>query len=510
MNRNILILSVLMALTPTAFTNASDQAAAPATAQAAAPAGTTAPQAPKDDVKITKVDGRDIIKNDDGSLAAYICVTGMDCRKQVLTTKSISDTAAISKEIQASIEKANAEKVAKVEPKKEEAKKDEFDVKDYTKDLITDLEESVLEQCDIETRSSRISRRDDDDLDIDRPSWARVSSRSKNESRRQSVALTNRFNSVGISEMGIDQASTDTYKCAEAFQEKLDELTSSFDEDLLALGLEEEDLYDLGEISKNLNSMIRKEKDPKKKEALELASSKLKALNNKVTATQITAQKFARSSLLPHVENDLARTAGYGHTYLHEMVATTPDFFSGVRKEAATSILEVYRKQIRSHISLRDAGNLQESTRIGLQASNYNRYMSEPLYIDQATGRRVGPSAGQQFLARHAKASDLDPESVLNDVYSVYSPASAQIQDYLASTATGGAQSKAVPLPGVLSQNAPMTTEAGFTSNRLQPSAQTVIRTSRSQNQMGTMNQPRTRLSIPAPNGPPRLSRQGF
>ena len=523
MNKNILILSVLMALSPVAFTNASDQAAPAVVEKPTVAAPTplpTPPPAPKADVNVVKVDGRIIEKNNDGSLAAYICEAGMDCRKQVLTTKEISDTAAISKEIQASIEKSKSQK---------EVKKEELNRKEYTNELIADLEDSILDECGIETsiksRSSRV--RDEDDSDSSRPSWARTRNRTKSDSARASVisSTARQFQTTQSSQVSqllqvnpqvfqtSPQETDGSTECAaEALQEKLDELSNSFSDDLADLGLTDDDLYDLDAIMKNLNKEIKKEKDPEQKAVLELALSKVKALNEKVKITQNITQKFAKSNVLRPAVNDLAMRAGYGSTYLHEIASGTPDLFKGIRDDAAISLIDVYKKQIKSYITLRDSGNLQESNRVGNLATGFNIYM---------TGRQgnSGKSAAQEFMERHALDSDLNARSVVNDVYKVYSPAAAQIQDYLVSTAAGGAQSKSVPLPGVLSTDdasysQSYTTEAGLNTNRmnnrLQPSAHTIGRAHNRTQQMGIQGQ-QGRASLPAPNGPPRTGmRQGF
>lgn len=496
MNKNILILSVLLALSSTSFANAGDQPTAePPQPSAAAKAATAVVQKEKEakdstdkkeTVNAVKVDGRDIVKDSDGKLAAY-CETGMDCRKQVLATKEITDLAAISEELKKLAEESKkSEEKKKEETDKKVVVEDKFDRKEFAKELLADLQDSILDECDIETKSSRM-RDLDDDIDTERPAWSRVRNRVRGESTRASTATSGRF-----SHAQSEDSSESTECAADALQDKLLDLTQSFDTDLAELGLDENDLYDLPEIMKNLNKEIKKEKDPEKKAALQLALSKVKNLSEKVELTKNITQRFVRSQVLTRFENDLASRAGYGETYLHEIAAGTPDLFKGIRKDAGVSILEVYKKQINSYISHRDAGNLQESNRIGNLATGYNVFMTHR----QANGK----SAGQNFMEQFALDANLNPRAVVQDVYSIYSPAAAEIQNYLVSSAAGGAQSKALPLPGVLNTNPVHTTEAGLPAN-LQPSQHTIGRANRTQQ---IVNPQQGRASVPAANGPPR------
>lgn len=502
MNKNILILSVLLALNSTSFADAGDQATAAVsvekTDKPALKAGEKPAEKPaekptateKDKINAVKVDGRDIVKNSDGTLAAYICETGMDCRKQVLTTTSdITAFALISAELKKIAEEAKKSEVAKKEETTKKEKEEKFDKKKFTKELLADLEDSILDKCDIETKSSRKRDRDDDlddDIDTDRPSWSRVRSRTKGESSRSSVAISGRFKN---SQSLVSSDTKESSECAaNELQEKLEELTQSFETDLEELGLEEDDLYNLDEISKNLNKEIKKEKDPKEKAVLELALSKVKSLSEKVELTQSITQRFVRGKVLPNFENDLASRAGFGETYLHEIAAGTPDLFEDVRKDAGVSILEVYKKQIKSYVALRDAGNVQESNRVGNLAIGYNTYMTRP--------ESNGKSAGQNFMEQFALDSKVSPRSVVNDVFSIYNPASAEIQNYLATSAAGGTQNKALPLPGVLTNNSMTGTEAGIPN--LQPSGHPIGRANRTQQ---VVSPQQGRASVPVPRG---------
>jgi hypothetical protein len=480
MNKNILILSVLLALSTVAQAQdsgadtyasakaaalkteaakpateaekpAADKAAAEKAAadKAAAPkpeAAKPAPEAEKpkaSDVAI--VDGQHVVRNENGVLQAFICEAGTACVKETLVTKNLKDVESIGAEIQKFLAaKKETEKLKVV-----------FDKKAYEESLLAYLRVSVLEKCKIKEvtgrsgRNSKRSRdrdedryedlyedRDDDDIKDSRPG----------------IQITS------AQWAGLDLPKTDQRaECAVAkLEDKLKNLSDKLENEAEELGLDGGKLNKLPRVISELTRKISAQKDSKKKAQLELALEKVKALDEKIATTQRVARDFTKRNILKRAESDLADRAGYGFTYLHEMSATTPELFKGVRKDASRSILEVYRKQAQAHIALRDEANRatdvtkesylkQQSIRFGTLATNYNSFMT---YRHAQTGK----SAGQMFLEKYSADADLNSKAVVKDVYDVYSPAAAQISNYLAASASGGTQNTTA-IPGVLSVN---------------------------------------------------------
>jgi|GEM_PF-3219339 len=472
MNKNILILSVLLALSTVAQAQdsgadtyasakaaalkteaakpateaekpAADKAAAEKAAadKAAAPkpeAAKPAPEAEKpkaSDVAI--VDGQHVVRNENGVLQAFICEAGTACVKETLVTKNLKDVESIGAEIQKFL-------AAKKETEKPKVV---FDKKAYEETLLADLKVSVLEECEIEEvtgRSGRNSRRNRD-RDEDRDDDDIKDLRSGMQIRSAQWA-------------GLELPKTDQRaECAATeLEDKLKNLSDELENEAEELGLDGGKLNKLPRVISELTRKISAEKDSKKKAQLEMALAKVKALDEKIVTAQRVARDFTKRNILKRAESDLADRAGYGFTYLHEMSATTPELFKGVRKDASRSILEVYRKQAQAHIALRDEANRatdgqeklrlqQESIRFGTLATNYNSFMT---YRQAQTGK----SAGQMLLENYSADADLNSKAVVKDVYDVYSPAAAQISNYLAASASGGTQNTTA-IPGVLSVN---------------------------------------------------------
>lgn len=351
MNKNILILSVLLALSPAvqaqdsgADTYESAKAAALAPSKAAAPAATAAPEVAKPAEKpaeaakpaaaekpkatdVAIIDGR-VVRNENGVLQAYICEAGTACVRETLVTKNLEDVKSIGAEIQKFL-------AAKKETEKPKV---EFDKKAYEETLLADLKDSVLEECELDEvtgRSGRTSRRSRDrDRDLDRDDDDYRDSRSDIQIR-----------SAQWAGLELPQSDTRAECAATELEDKLATLADDLATEADELGLDGEKLDKLPRVISELNRKITAEKDPKKKAQLELALAKVKALDEKVVATQRVTRDFTKRNILKRAESDLANRAGYGFTYLHEMSATTPELFKGVRKDASRSILEVYRKQ---------------------------------------------------------------------------------------------------------------------------------------------------------------------
>ncbi len=534
MNKNILILSVLLALSPAVqadsgaetYATAKAAALAPTPAEKAAADKAAADKAAADKVAADKaaadkvaadkaaadkaaapkatdvaiIDGR-VVRNENGVLQAYICEAGTACVKETLVTKNLDDVKSIGAEIQKFL-------AAKKETEKEKPKV-EFDKKAYEETLLADLKDSVLEECELDEvtgKSGRASRRSRDrDRDYDRDDEDYRDSRSDIQIRSAQWA-------------GLDLPQSDTRaECAATeLEDKLADMADSLAAEADELGLDGEKLDKLPRVISELNRKISAEKDPKKKAQLESALAKVKALDEKVVSTQKVTRDFTKRNILKRAESDLANRAGYGFTYLHEMSATTPELFKGVRKDASRSILEVYRKQAQAHIALRDEATRttdgqeklrlqQESIRYGTLATNYNNFMT---YRQPQTGK----SAGQMLLENYSADADLNSKAVVQDVYDVYSPAAAQISNYLTASASGGTQNTTA-IPGVLSVNGSDVVIPNQPGTVTQPGVVTGTGRGRrigvTATQPGVrggqaVNQMPTRSSVPSQSGPPR------
>lgn len=505
MNKNILILSVLLALSPAVQADSGADTYASAKATALAPSA-AADKAAADKVAADKaaadkatevaiIDGR-VVRNENGVLQAYICEAGTACVRETLVTKNLDDVKSIGAEIQKFL-------AAKKETEKPKV---EFDKKAYEETLLVELKDSVLEECELDEvtgRSGRTSRRSRD-RDEDRDDDIRDS--------RSDIQIS----STQWAGLDLPQSDTRAECAATELEDKLADLADSLAAEADELGLDGEKLDKLPRVISELNRKITAEKDPKKKAQLELALAKVKALDEKVVSTQKVTRDFTKRNILKRAESDLANRAGYGFTYLHEMSATTPELFKGVRKDASRSVLEVYRKQAQAHIALRDEATRttdgqeklrlqQESIRYGSLATNYNNFMT---FRHQQTGK----SAGQMLLENYSADADLNSKAVVQDVYDVYSPAAAQITNYLAASAAGGTQNTTA-IPGVLSVNGSdvvIPNQPGQTVT--QPGVATgngrARRIGMTATQPGvrggqSVNQMPTRSSVPSQSGPP-------
>jgi hypothetical protein len=386
----------------------------------------------KAEAKKSAVDdnGTTFVDRGNGEVEAFVgCGTSAGCQKYSLKVNGLDDLSKVRDALQAEIKK------------KEDADKDkkpvvvEFDAAAHGKELKRSFESDVLEACDYDVvESSSRSRerrryRDDDDIDAI-------------DSREQQL-LTG-ISGTAFSGLSVP-TSDDRAECAsEAMGEKLADLEEELERELSDFGVEKADLRKVDDGIRELKKKLAKEKDPKRKASLEASIAKLEILEKKISVAQKVSRDFYKSQVSRRVVGDLSARAGAGKNYLHELTASTPEIFRGLRRDTSKSLLDVYRRQAQLYAAFTSAANRtqdpaqklvyqREALKYGNLATNYNAYnvggCAHALNIDPANANCISPS--QHTMAALARENGLSQTDILSAFRSNYNPGAHQVMSAL-------------------------------------------------------------------------------
>lgn len=202
------------------------------------------------------------------------------------------------------------------------------------------------------------------------------------------------------------------------------------------------------------------------------ANQELDSARKKASSYDRTVTNVARSIIIKPAVQDLATRQFFTGEdfFLHDLAATTPDAFKGVRRAASQSLLDIYRLQAQSYLAFNDLANKSQNPAEKLQfqqaahhyfsaATNYNNMMNSVAFKGE--------------LGRSASQAGLNPVSILNEIYQgSYSQGAQQIQSYLTTAGTnrpgqGGVNQQIPQILMVQNQDGTYTTvEIGGTNNQ--------------------------------------------
>ena len=372
--------------------------------------------------------GTTFIDRGNGEVEAYVgCGTTAGCQRYSLKVNGLEDLAKVRDALEAK-KKEEAEKVKKPVVA-------EFDAAAHEKELKRSFEADVLEACDydvVESSSrSRERRRYRDDEDFD------------SVSAREQQLLTG-ISGTAFSGVSIPSADDRAECAAEAMAEKLSSIEEDLEKDLSEFGVEDADLRKVDDGIRELKRKLSKETDAKKKASLEASIAKLEIIEKKISAAQKVSRDFYRSQVSKRVVGDLSARAGAGKNYLHELTATTPEIFRGLRRDTSKSLLDVYRRQAQLYTAFTAAATRtqdpaqkliyqREALKYGNLATNFNAYniggCTYAINVDPANANCISPS--QHTMAGLARENGLSQTDVLSAFRSTYNPGAHQIMTAL-------------------------------------------------------------------------------
>ncbi|MFN9067542.1 MAG: hypothetical protein ACK5V3_09955, partial [Bdellovibrionales bacterium] len=371
--------------------------------------------------------GTTFVDRGNGEVEAFVgCGTSSGCEKYSLKVNGLDDLSKVRDALQAEIRKKESDKKPVVV---------EFDAAAHEKDLKRSFEADVLEACDYEVAESstrnRERRRYRDDEDMD------------GMAAREQQLLTG-ISGTAFSGVSVPSADERAECVSEALSEKLVGLEEELEGELSEFGVEDADLRKVDDGIRELKRRLAKEKDPKKKASLEASIAKLEVLDKKVAAAQKVSRDFYRNQVSRRVVSDLSARAGAGRNYLHELTATTPEIFRGLRRDTSKSLLDVYRRQAQLYAAFTSAASRtqdptqklifqREALKYGNLATNYNAFnvggCAQMMHLDPANSNCISPS--QHSMAALARENGLSQTDVLSAFRANYNPGAFQVMTAL-------------------------------------------------------------------------------
>lgn len=447
MKKQLITATIMMALGTPSWAKTEDAPVVPTdTARSSSQKGSKDPIQKSDFVDNEGRKGHLVLLEDgDKTMAIFTpegCSGDLKCKSQTLIDKKITEPfsdleVAIRKSI---TEKRTGDKPERAKRTSRRDRSDDNSVSDYRKTIEEDLESLLEIECALDSDDLRSAarRRDRDSQDL-------------LAQQRLSTALNGtRWASLALPQTD-EKASCAGQVISEFMDEKDEEFHDmEFDEDSIK-DLHEE-IRDLkGDLryadSENEKKRIQAEIDERTREYNQLkkeADARKKMLNS----ADGVVKKYVDNYLVKAAAQDIASGNGLGINYLHNLASETPDTFKGVRSSASKALLEVYKLQAQSQLALKDAASRTtdpalrmqfESAATGFASSglNYNLNMNNP-----ATRSTLYNNAFNRYLNSYSsnpeRASFDDVQkaqayanSVVNEIYSAYSPGANEISGYL-------------------------------------------------------------------------------
>lgn len=170
-------------------------------------------------------------------------------------------------------------------------------------------------------------------------------------------------------------------------------------------------------------------------------------------STERATSKIARTMVInPAVSHIAARDPRMPMTQsdflLHDLAASAPGSFNGVRKLAANGLLDIYRLQSQTALAYNESASRETNPakKLALQQAAQAYYTSATAF-NTVTMQANGRIAGQ------AMSAGLNPQSIMEEIYSVYRPGAQEITSYLGRISVNGAlkaDASKTALPSVL------------------------------------------------------------
>lgn len=272
------------------------------------------------------------------------------------------------------------------------------------------------------------------EIDEDSISSGRLGSRDSLANQNLGIALGNtRLAGLSLPEKSPDSNTSDEYKSdAECASKVLKEFMSEHEvEDMSDL---KDKLSDLKMAEKEWKLDLRREETAKGREKIQ---KKLDAVKLEIESVQKdfdTAKKTAaaydrattgiakRLIINPSV-SDLATRKFFTAEdfYLHNLAATTPDAFKGVRKAASNSLLDIFRLQNQTHLAFNEMANKTTDPAQKLQ------FQQAALHYQQAGQNYNAMMSNNTFrgeIAHTASEAGLNPRSILEETFGYYNQGS--------------------------------------------------------------------------------------
>ncbi len=284
-------------------------------------------------------------------------------------------------------------------------------------------------------------------LDEDAVTSTRNSRDLRNHQNLDSALESTRFAGLDIPEKSRDSIPDDKYKSdAECSANVLTEFMEQYEtEDLsdlkdnlaeLKLAQKQWKLDLRRETSEALRARIEKKINASKVE-IEKIQKELTETKKIAAAYDKATSSVARRLIINPAVSDLATRKFFTAEdfYLHDLAATTPDSFKGVRQAASNSLLDIYRRQAQTYLAFNEMAN---KTNDPVQKIHFSE---SALYYQQAGMNYHGMMSNNKFrreLSQNAEMSGLDSTTILNEIYGHYTPRAQEITSYLTSTNTTG------------------------------------------------------------------------
>ncbi|MFN8792379.1 MAG: hypothetical protein ACK5Y2_13075 [Bdellovibrionales bacterium] len=381
------------------------------------------------------------------------CTDGTSCIKTTLLDKKITDPFSdIEAALRESMSKENVstnEKVRGTRPvvqrRGTEGRSEITEVQKFRKQFRDDLETDLSLACDLDFSKSGRSR----DEEIESFRTRRYSEPRVGQNLQSLLA--------GSPLAGFDLPKPNPNgSCA---SRELSKFMKERESDLLNLEIDPEYMREIAKEIQDLRQDLRDEDSPsvragiekelkEKEEELRQLRAEATLNRRKIQAADAEVKSVLDAHILRAAAEDVAASPNHSLTHLHDLATSTPEVFRGVRESASRALLSVYRIQAQSQLALRNAAARTQDPAMKTQLldlSNsythnglmFNSNMMNPQRQNQMFARSyesylntiaVNPKNPTVDEVREAQAY---AKSVLNDIYSHYTPGAQQITNYL-------------------------------------------------------------------------------